>query len=158
MGDSSKSKKHKKKHKEKHKEKKKHRKKSEKKRQRETTVGEELEQAERAAKCSKHADTADTGRQAARVASQPPVVPVAAVALKQFEAAGRRVMMAPMTEAQAAAAPRPKPTMDAATREMWRRHNMVAVDEGGARVHHCASARSFLHWALLWMTADESRE
>ena len=34
--------------------------------------------------------------------------------------------MAPMTAAQAAAQPRPKPAMDAATREMWRRHNQVA--------------------------------
>jgi len=120
---SSRSKKHKKEKKEKKEKKrkdKKHSKKSDKKekRQREQTDGEDREK--RGGKCveeaAKHSKRADHFFQLKRV-------PAAEASLQQ---PAQRKMMAPMTQAQAAAEPRPKPVVDAATLEMWRQYNAVA--------------------------------
>eukprot|EP00277_Geminigera_cryophila_P026715 CAMPEP_0179477162 /NCGR_PEP_ID=MMETSP0799-20121207/55983_1 /TAXON_ID=46947 /ORGANISM="Geminigera cryophila, Strain CCMP2564" /LENGTH=143 /DNA_ID=CAMNT_0021287679 /DNA_START=147 /DNA_END=581 /DNA_ORIENTATION=- len=117
---SSRSKKHKKEKKEKKSKDKKHGKKSDKKkkRQREQTDGEDREKRGGACveEAAKHSKRADHFFQLKRV-------PAAEASLQQ---PAQRKMMAPMTQAQAAAEPRPKPAVDAATLEMWRQYNAVA--------------------------------
>jgi len=130
---SSKSKKHKKDRKKEKKGKEKKRKeKSDKKgkRERDKAGGGEREHGEQGAcveqeaKRRKHAciPAADAGRDAATKQPTLNTVPAADAPLPQLV---QRKMMVP-TEAQAAAAPRPKPSMDAATLDMWRQYNAVA--------------------------------
>lgn len=132
---SSKSKKHKKEKKEKKSKEKKNSKKSDRKekRKREKTDGEEGGQGARVEQAVKSVnraklDTADASRVIATTGhlNTVPTVSLQLKIIAPLTQPVQRKSMAPMTEAQASAAPRPKPAVDAATLEMWRQYNAVA--------------------------------